>query len=496
MAKKTATVRKSRKSAATGKKRKTATSRKARGSARSKSAKTPRETTPASAPGPAAIRAKVRMYRQGLGDCFLITLPRQSGAPFYLLIDCGVILGTSNATEIMTNVVQDIFDTTKGHIDVLAVTHEHWDHVSGFVQVIDLFRKFTVGEIWLGWTEDPNDKLAQSLRADHAAMREALGLAAMRMELARDHGGADEVTGMLEFFGARGSGTTSQAMENLKGLSGKIRYFNPATDAPVAFDGVAAKIYVLGPPHDLKKIKKINPSKADPETYGMADEQLVAKAKAVTAFLSSALRDPERAVPFDATFAIPLEFAKQMPFFQASYWGEAVDAMPQNQDWRRIDGDWLQSCSDMALALDSATNNTSLVLAVELLGNDVLLFAADAQVGNWLSWQDLRWTADGHDVTGPDLLDRTLLYKVGHHGSHNATLRDDGLEMMHHLKIALLPVDQEMAQKKRWGQMPFTDLLNRLDAVTGKFVVRIDQPVPQAYAAQVQSTDLFYEIAL
>jgi len=42
--------------------------------------------------------------------------------------------------------------------------------------------------------------------------------------------------------------------------------------------------------------------------------------------------------------------------------------------------------------LQSATNNTSLVLAIELEDGDVMLFAGDAQVGNWLSWQDLTWT--------------------------------------------------------------------------------------------------------
>jgi uncharacterized protein YfiM (DUF2279 family) len=40
-------------------------------------------------------------------------------------------------------------------------------------------------------------------------------------------------------------------------------------------------------------------------------------------------------------------------------------------------------------------DNTSLVLAIELADGDVLLFAADAQVGNWLSWQDLTWSVDG-----------------------------------------------------------------------------------------------------
>ena len=51
-----------------------------------------------------------------------------------------------------------------------------------------------------------------------------------------------------------------------------------------------------------------------------------------------------------------------------------------------------------------------------------LLFAADAQVGNWESWQTLEWKLDdGTRVTGPDLLKRTVFYKVGHHGSGNAT---------------------------------------------------------------------------
>lgn len=48
----------------------------------------------------------------------------------------------------------------------------------------------------------------------------------------------------------------------------------------------------------------------------------------------------------------------------------------------------------MALMLDSATNNTSLVLGIELDPGEVLIFAADAQVGNWLSWQDLSSQVD------------------------------------------------------------------------------------------------------
>ena len=47
---------------------------------------------PIVAPGsPTTYRARVRMYRHGLGDCFLMTFPRKGKAPFQMLIDCGVL---------------------------------------------------------------------------------------------------------------------------------------------------------------------------------------------------------------------------------------------------------------------------------------------------------------------------------------------------------------------------------------------------------------------
>src|SRR6266850_408320 len=77
-------------------------------------------------------RASVRMYRQGLGDCFLITLRKQQGTPWRMLIDCGVILGTPDSFDRLREVVQNLVDDTEGHVDVLVVTHEHYDHVAAF----------------------------------------------------------------------------------------------------------------------------------------------------------------------------------------------------------------------------------------------------------------------------------------------------------------------------------------------------------------------------
>src|SRR5690242_2622578 len=66
-----------------------------------------------------APHACVRMYRQGLGDCFLLTLPGKDERPFHMLIDCGVVLGTPNPEARMQPVVQDIASTTGNHVDLL-----------------------------------------------------------------------------------------------------------------------------------------------------------------------------------------------------------------------------------------------------------------------------------------------------------------------------------------------------------------------------------------
>ncbi|HEV8426473.1 MAG TPA: MBL fold metallo-hydrolase [Pyrinomonadaceae bacterium] len=436
------------------------------------------------------VRIKVRMYRQGLGDCFLITIPRKNGTPFYAVIDCGVILGTKDAGKVMTEVVEHIIQTTGGHVDLVAATHEHWDHISGFGQAREIWtdkNRLTVGQVWLSWAENKKDPLARKLREQRSALKIALQAAASRMRLGGDESAAQDVTNLLDFFGA--AGTTSDALEVVKGLSEDVRYCTPQ-DEPVQIEGTDVKVYVLGPPPDEKLIKKYNPSKREPETYGIDTINNYLNA------LQPTLTDTDVETPFDEGFQIPLNMAQQMPFFQQHYWGEDVDSKEKSQAWRRIDGSWLDSSSSLALQLDSATNNTCLVLAFELSDGDVLLFAADAQVGNWLSWQDLKWQVDGAEVTGPDLLRRTIFYKVGHHGSHNATLRELGLEEMKSLKLAFVPVDHEMAIKKRWNQMPLNELMKRLNEITDERVVRIDEDIPAKLSKIMMPDKLFHEVSL
>jgi glyoxylase-like metal-dependent hydrolase (beta-lactamase superfamily II) len=121
-----------------------------------------------------AERVTVRVYRQGLGDCILVRVKRAGHDDFKLMIDCGVVLGTPDAGRIMTRVMDNLVGDTQEKVDVLAITHEHWDHLSGFMQAPDSFAKLGVGAVWVAWTEDPKDDLANQLRTELGAAKQKL----------------------------------------------------------------------------------------------------------------------------------------------------------------------------------------------------------------------------------------------------------------------------------------------------------------------------------
>jgi hypothetical protein len=458
---------------------------------RSRKLRTPTADQAADVPHSASTsgpRATIRVYRQGLGDCILVQLKRASRSDFKILIDCGVAVATQGAPATMRRVLDDVVRTTGGVIDVLAVTHEHWDHVSGFSQAEDVLKRLEVGEVWVAWTEDETDELANQLRKDHAEALAAVGAAAQVAAMA---GGVDRAQGLLDvlgLLGAAGEKTKAAfAIAKSKGPSGqKPRYWRP-TDLPFQVPDSDIRIYALGPPHDAKRIRQTLPSTVHPETYELA----LGGRGTLPLGVTSALARLDDDVPFADRWMIPIEQARGMPFFQNHYWG----TIGEGADWRRIDSDWLGVADDLALALQSATNNTSLVLAIELAGGDVLLFTGDAQVGNWLSWQERKWPEIHPPVTGPDLLARTVFYKVGHHGSYNATLREKGLEMMNNLRTAVIPVDHAVAVKMRWEAMPMESLLAALRSKIGDRALRTDM-TPTGNLDGVTMTDLYYDIAV
>jgi beta-lactamase superfamily II metal-dependent hydrolase len=484
------------------------------------------------------------MYRQGLGDCFLLTLPGNDDKLFHMLIDCGVVLGTPNPADRMRAVVADVATVTGNHLGLLVATHEHWDHLSGFVQVQTLFDAIQIDRTWLAWTEDPADPLAKKLKGERSRAEEALRMAVTRLGIAGDPQAAGRVQNLVDFFGAKSSGTTGDALDYVKKRAkGKQKYCKPGEPPIILAEVPGVRFWILGPPRDEKLIKKSNPNQG--AAYGLDARETGSQALFIAGLSAemgigpdSVLADSEVIGTFDDMYSIPIVRAQQLPFFDRHYFGQVRDGslcekVARNQDdsesetreisdqsWRRIDADWLGLSETMALQLDSATNNTSLAIAIELVDTcEVLLFPGDAQAGNWMSWQELKWEADEDEgrkaETGPGLLARTRFYKVGHHGSHNATLKELGLELMASSElIAMIPVDHDMAVKKHWGKMPLPELVNRLVQKTSGRVLRVDDKVSRPedlaqlrpidtstsdwedFVSRVEVTDLYYELTL
>lgn len=436
----------------------------------------------------------VRMYRQGLGDCFLLAFGASQRKQKYVLIDCGVLLGTNEAEDTMRKVVKDIHKATGGHLDALVITHEHWDHVSGFNQAQEEFKKFEVEQVWLAWTENPRNPLAHELRN-----RRRAALCGLRIALAKAAEAPPlfvrRIRTVAEFFGPDlGLGeraTTEDALDWVKRQWPNHRYCDPG-GVPLSLDGLPdVKFYVLGPPANIKYIQKSRPSSREGQVY--FDDASHGELGLYLASLgSTASKIEDRFTPFNTAY-------QRRPNHPDV---AEISERYQREAWRQIDKDWTGAAGELALKLDEHTNNTSLVLAIELAPKDkVLLFPGDAQVGNWMSWEEVKWNVNSESFNTQDLLSRTVLYKVGHHGSHNATLREKGLEYMTNEElVAMIPVDREIAKIRNW-RMPHGPLHDRLlEKTMGRLVlsdtglpIDLGNPAVESFRKQSLQNDLYID---
>jgi beta-lactamase superfamily II metal-dependent hydrolase len=377
----------------------------------------------------------IRMYNVGFGDSFLLRFPC-TGGERTMLIDCGFHPagpGPYSIDKVVDQIIADVTKGNKAHIDVVVATHRHRDHVLGFEN--EKWKSVSVGEVWMPWTEDPKNPDARKIRETQSKKASALCMA-MRA--------AHVPSRVLEI--AENALTNAKAMATLhNGFAGKpVRRFLPSSkrpDATFTTDTLPGLIiHAMGPSHDPKVIRDMNPPK------GESFLQLSGKAGG---------NGTPIVLPFDARFKVRQS--------EAEKWLKEAGISPRQL--KTIETMAQEDPLALAVALDAAVNGTSLMLMFEM-GKAFLLFPGDAQWGTWQNaLTDPEWR---------DLLEKTNFYKVGHHGSHNATPREFVDKVLGTKFSGMVCTDTT----KKFPLIPRIPLMHALNKKCGNHIARSDDGVP------------------
>jgi hypothetical protein len=440
---------------------------------------------------PALTGLSLFTYRIGFGDCFLLRFEYGADAR-HVLIDFGKSANASAAIGDQTrDIAAHVKETCGDRLEAIVATHRHGDHVSEFTgdtwtTIAGLKPRLVV----LPWTEHP--KAATDAKVAPAGTRGKIGAlssahvrsleamhevadAALR-ELARRSkpegegddddlppAEDDEVLGpwaahdlgpspVGAAFGKRLSAELAlvggmnlknrEAMENLLSTPAQdFVSFGSKTRLEKLLPGV--KVHVLGPP-TLAQSSEIRKMREEDRR-----EYWHVMAAAARASARSGGRPLFPGVRTVSPSRLPLEtrwFLKRLDAVRA---GELLEIV-------RI--------------LDGVLNNTSVILLFEVLGpkRKKLLFPGDAQIENWsyaLAREDVRALLEDVDV-----------YKVGHHGSLNATPKSmwerftrRGPEGTGRLKTFMSTRPDKHGHKENGTEVPRRPLVEALEADSDLF---------------------------
>ena len=394
---------------------------------------------------------RIRMYNVGFGDCFLLEFPRSEGAPARILVDCGAH-GSGyprpgwKPADAAEQIVSDITeDGATPAIDVVVASHRHQDHVSGFAA--DVWATVTVDQVWLPWTEDPHDPLATDIRNRQSGLALDLQLA-FTQEVFAQRWEKPEIVDSLRSLAANNL-TNEPAMRTLhRGFLGHPdrQYLSAASVVSVP-SCPELKVHVLGPSRQPAVIRDMDPPRGE-------------------AYLRFQTRPDGGEDVSEASVRARSAFPKQFSLAPEQFEADPATGTPLSPEIKdAAAGVMRDEDIAVAVALEKAVNGTSLMLMFEFR-DAFLLFPGDAQWGTW----DAALT----DPITRDLLSRTTFYKVGHHGSHNATPVEfveqvlDPAEKIWGAAASVHPIGI-------WPEIPRGRLLEALASRADR-VVRSDQP--------------------
>jgi hypothetical protein len=404
-------------------------------------------------------KIEVRSYQVGFGDCFLVSFVYGEKDRRHVLIDFGTtgLPKGKTPSKHMPKLAQQIRQDCGGQLTAVVATHRHADHISGFGtdgrtgNSGTIIRGLKPKLVMQPWTEDPraakNAKHATTgsprsekafvagLRAMHSVARAVLTLAArppawMGVQLARE----------LRFLGMDNIANKS-AIKNLiemgkaRGASAEWLRHGSSSRLGRLLPGV--KVHVLGPP-DLTQTEKIRKQRS---------------------------RDVDQ---FWHLLAGPPALRARAPLAAGLRRASHGKAAPPEARWFR---DRLQNLRgsqvlEIVRSLDAQMNNTSVILLFEV-GRKKLLFPGDAQIENWS--YALEDAPDRKQTRA--LLANVDFYKVGHHGSLNATPKKllwEGFRKRgsgrQRLKTALSTMPGKHGKASNNTEVPRKPLLKALEA--------------------------------
>lgn len=349
----------------------------------------------------------IRMYNVGFGDCFLLSFPYTNahGGDRHVLIDFGSFPMPKGAPkQFMEGIAQDIAAQCSGGRLAVVATHRHADHISGFStnasgsasgNIIAALKPDIVVQ---PWTEHPD--AAQNAHKAPALRREALqfhrSLSAMGDFAAALVSRLDQLPRFLTrdlrqqlAFTGENAIKNKAAVKNLMTMGRrKPRYVHAGSTSGLETFLPGVKVHVLGPP-TLDEAPEIDEYAKKSDEYWLRRRRMVERV------------NPQRG---RARAGEPGIFprARRRP----------ASRPPAHAAWfiARMRQAYADELLGIVTLLDSVLNNTSIILLFET-GGQKLLFPGDAQVENW------GYALREHRK----LLAGVTLYKVGHHGSLNAT---------------------------------------------------------------------------
>ena len=353
------------------------------------------------------VRVRVRMYQVGFGDCFLLSVEYDDALPDgrserHLLIDYGSTHSPQDgrARGRMRDVAKLIAEHTGGQLDIVVLSHRHKDHLLGFSDDTGArtIRALSPKLVLRPWSEHPDLDPDASGPAAPLAPDDSDPVGAASRRFATRLIETQQAVGRLASVPGLNAGLQAAAEEHLKNADaitllnelsdqGRGRYLFAGSDPDLGDAVPGLTMTVLGPP-TIDQDPRVRKQVED-------DDQFWLDALHTSLVAAAGVGDdhgPPRNVPIAPG---PVRWL--------------VDQLADQKT---------HSTARLVRQLDDALNNTSLILLLEI-GGLSLLFPGDAQIENW------QFTLDRlkKEPALEEKLTAIDLYKVGHHGSRNATPR-------------------------------------------------------------------------